>query len=63
LLAAVLVGGSVAVAQVVVKPLQGVLSLGGAMLALYFLAYLTVSVLIAYLVYRAYAHISPSSWT
>jgi hypothetical protein len=57
LLAAVLVGGSVAVAQVVVKPLQGVLSLGGAMLALYFLAYLTVSVLIAYLVYRAYAHL------
>jgi membrane protease YdiL (CAAX protease family) len=57
LLATVLVGGSVAGAQVVVKLLQGVLSLGGAVPALYYLAYLTVSVLVAYLVYRAYVRL------
>jgi membrane protease YdiL (CAAX protease family) len=56
-LATVLVGGTVAVAQVVVKLLKGVLSLGGAVPALYYLAYLIVSVLVAYLVYRAYVRI------
>jgi uncharacterized protein len=56
-LATVLVGGSVAVAQLVVKLLQGVLSLGGAVPAIYYLAYLIVSVLVAYLVYRAYVRL------
>jgi membrane protease YdiL (CAAX protease family) len=69
LLATLLVGGSVAVAQVVVKLLQGVLSLGGAVPALYYLAYLIVSVLVAYLVYRAYVRlvekrdVSELSWS
>jgi CAAX protease family protein len=54
LLATILVGGAVAVAQVTVKLLQGVLSLGGAVPAFYYLAYLVVSVLVAYFVYRAY---------
>ena len=56
-LATVLVGGSVAGAQIVVKLLQGVLSLGGAVPAIYYLAYLIVSVLVAYLVYRAYVRL------
>jgi membrane protease YdiL (CAAX protease family) len=55
--AALLVGGAVAAAQVAAKLLRGPISLGGAMPALYYLAYLIVSVLFAYLVYRAYAHI------
>jgi hypothetical protein len=53
-LAAVLVGGAVAAAQVAVKLLRGVLSFGGAVPAFYYLAYLVASVLAAYLVYRAY---------
>jgi uncharacterized protein len=53
-LAVLLVGGAVAVAQVVVKALKGVLSLGGFVPAVYYLAYLIVSVLVAYFVYRAY---------
>lgn len=57
LLATILVGGAVAVAQVTVKLLQGVLSLGGAVPAFYYLAYLVVSVLVAYFVYRAYVHL------
>ena len=44
-LAVLLVGGSVAVAQVVVKALEGVLSLGGVAPDIYFIAYLTASVL------------------
>jgi uncharacterized protein len=55
--AALLVGGAVAAAQVAAKLLRGPISLGGAMPALYYLAYLIVSVLVAYLVYRAYARI------
>jgi membrane protease YdiL (CAAX protease family) len=42
------------VAEVAVKALEGVLSLGGALPALYYLAYLFVGVLVAYFVYRAY---------
>jgi hypothetical protein len=57
LLATVLVGGSVAMAQLVVKLLQGVLSLGGAVPAFYYLAYPIVSVLVAYFVYRAYVRL------
>ena len=53
-LAVLMVGGAVAVAQVVVKTLKGVLSLGGLVPAVYYLAYLIVSVLVAYFVYRAY---------
>ena len=56
-LATVLVGGSVAVAQVVVKLLRGVLSLGGAVPAFYYVAYLIVSVLVAYFVYQAYVRL------
>jgi len=56
-LAAVLVGGAVAAAQVVVKLLRGVFSLGGAVPALYYIAYLLVSVLVAYFVYRAYVRL------
>jgi hypothetical protein len=44
-LAVLLVGGSVAVAQVVVNTLEGVLSLGGVAPAIYYIAYLTASVL------------------
>jgi membrane protease YdiL (CAAX protease family) len=57
LLAAVLVGGAVAVAQVVVKLLRGVFSLGDAVPAVYYLAYLLVSVLVAYFVYRSYVRL------
>ena len=56
-LAAVLVVAAVAAAQVVVKQLRGVLSLGGALPALYYLVYLVASVLVAYLVYRAYVRL------
>ena len=55
-LAALLVGGAVAVAEVLVKALEGVLSLGGAVPAIYYVAYLLVGVLVAYFVYRAYVH-------
>ena len=44
-LAVLLVGGSVAVAQVVVKALEVVLSLGDVAPAIYYIAYLTASVL------------------
>jgi membrane protease YdiL (CAAX protease family) len=53
-LAVVLVGGSVAVAEVLVKSLEGVLSLGGAVPAIYYIAYLVVGVLVAYFAYRIY---------
>jgi membrane protease YdiL (CAAX protease family) len=56
-LAAVLVVAAVAAAQVVVKLLKGVLSLGGAVPALYYLVYLLASVLVAYVVYRAYVRL------
>jgi membrane protease YdiL (CAAX protease family) len=56
-LAILLVGGLVAVAQLAVKALKSVLSLGGAAPAIYYLAYLIVSVLVAYFVYRAYVHL------
>jgi membrane protease YdiL (CAAX protease family) len=56
-LAVLLIGGSVAAAQFVVKALEGVLSLGGAVPAVYYLAYLVVSVLVAYFAYRAYVRI------
>jgi len=55
-LAVLMVGGAVAVAQVVVKTLKGVLSLGGFVPAVYYLVYLIVSVLVTYFVYRAYVH-------
>jgi len=55
-LAVLLVGGAVAVAEVLVKALKGTLSLGGAVPAIYYTAYLIVSVLVAYFVYRAYVH-------
>ena len=44
-LAVLLVGGSVAAAQVVVKALEVVLSLGDVAPAIYYIAYLTASVL------------------
>jgi membrane protease YdiL (CAAX protease family) len=56
-LASVLVVAAVAAAQVVVKQLKSVLSLGGALPALYYLVYLLASVLVAYFVYRAYVRI------
>ena len=56
-LASVLVVGAVAAAQLVVKQLKGVLSLGGAVPALYYLVYLLASMLVAYFVYRAYVRI------
>src|SRR5829696_3531769 len=56
-LAIVLVVGAVAVAQVAVKLLRGVLSFGGAVPAIYCVAYLIVSVLVAYFVYRAYVRL------
>jgi hypothetical protein len=56
-LAAVLVIGAVAAVQVVVKMLKGVFSLGGALPALYYLAYLLASVLVCYFVYRAYVRL------
>ena len=55
-LAVLLVGGMVAVAQLVVKRLEGVLSLGGAAPAVYYLVYLVAGVLVTYFVYRAYVH-------
>src|SRR5215218_892596 len=56
-LAAVLVGVAVAAVQVVVKALKGVLSLGGAVLPLYYLVYLIASILVCYFVYRAYVRL------
>jgi hypothetical protein len=56
-LASVLVLAAVAAAQVMVKRLKGVLSLGGAVPALYYLVYLLVSVLVCYFVYRAYVRL------
>lgn len=56
-LASVLVLAAVAAAQVVVKLLKGVLSLAGAAPAVYYLAYLLVSVLVCYFVYRAYVRL------
>lgn len=56
-LAIVAVGGAVAVAQLLVKALEGVLSLGNNVPGLYYAAYLIVSVLVAYFVYRAYVRI------
>jgi membrane protease YdiL (CAAX protease family) len=56
-LAVLLVGGAVAVVQILVKTLKSVLSLGGAVPAIYYLAYLIASVLVAYLVYRAYVRL------
>src|SRR5215211_1581881 len=56
-LAVLLVGGAVAVAEVLVKALKGALSLGGAVPAIYYTAYLIVSVLVAYFVYRAYVRL------
>ena len=56
-LASVLVVAAVAAAQVVVKQLKSVLSLGGAVPALYYLVYLLASVFVAYFVYRAYVRI------
>src|SRR5215213_8143173 len=56
-LAVLLVGGAVAVAEVVVKTLKGVLSLGGAAPVVYYASYLIASVLVAYFVYRAYVRL------
>jgi len=56
-LAVLLVGGAVAVAQVAVKLLRVVLSVGNTVPAFYYLAYLVVSVLVAYLVYRTYVRL------
>src|SRR5215213_504072 len=56
-LAVLLVGGAVAAAEFLVKALKGVLSLGGAAPAIYYAAYLIVSVLVAYFVYRTYVHL------
>src|SRR5215212_11706715 len=55
-LAAAFLVAAVAAAQVV-KLLWGVLSLGGAVPALYYLAYLVASVLVCYFVYRAYVRL------
>ncbi len=56
-LATLLVLAAVAAAQVAVKLLKGMLSLGGAAPALYYLVYLLVSVLVCYFVYRAYVRL------
>ena len=56
-LAVLLVGGAVYATELTVKALEGVLSLGGAVPALYYLAYLLAGVLVAYFVYRAYVHL------
>lgn len=56
-LAVLLVGSAVTVTQVAVKLLRGVLSLGNIAPAAYYLVYLIASVLVAYLVYRAYVRI------
>jgi membrane protease YdiL (CAAX protease family) len=55
--AVVLVYGAVAVAEMVVKLLRGVLSLGGTVPAAYYFVYLIVSVLVAYFTYRAYVRL------
>jgi hypothetical protein len=60
-LAVVLVVGAVAAVQVVVKLLKGVLSLGCAVPALYYLAYLLASVLVCYFVYRSYVRLEGSN--
>ena len=52
-----LVGGAVAAAQVAVKLLRDALSLGGAVPAAYYIVYLIVSVLAAYLAYRDYVRV------
>jgi membrane protease YdiL (CAAX protease family) len=52
-----LVGVAVAVSQVAVKLLRDALSLGGAVPAAYYLVYLIVSVLVAYLTYWAYVRV------
>ena len=52
-----LVGVAVAVSQVAVKLLRDALSLGGAVPAAYYLAYLIVSVLVAYLTNWAYVRV------
>jgi len=56
-LVVLLVGGAVYATELTVKALEGVLSLGGAVPALYYLAYLLAGVLVAYFVYRAYMHL------
>lgn len=56
-LAVLLVGGAVFAAEVLVKALEGVLSLGGAAPAIYYATYLIVGVLVAYFVYRAYVRL------
>src|SRR5919202_5808385 len=56
-LAMVVVYGAVALAEMVVKSLRGVLSLGSAVPAAYYLAYLIVSVLVASFVYQAYVRL------
>jgi len=56
-LALLLVGGAVFVAEVLVKALEGFLSLGGAAPAIYYATYLIVGVLVAYFVYRAYVRL------
>jgi membrane protease YdiL (CAAX protease family) len=52
-----LVGVAVAASQVAVKVLRDALSLGGAVPTAYYLVYLIVSVLVAYLTYRAYVRV------
>ena len=56
-LAAVLVAVAVAAVQVLIKALKGVLSLGEAVLPLYYLVYLIASILVCYFVYRAYVRL------
>jgi membrane protease YdiL (CAAX protease family) len=68
-LALLLVGGAVFAAEITVKALEGVLSLRGAVPAIYYAAYLIVGVFVAYFVYRAYVrlverrHVTELSWT
>ena len=56
MLAVLLVGGSVAVAQLAVRALKGILSLGGAAPAIYYVMCLVVGVLVAYFVCCDYMH-------
>jgi membrane protease YdiL (CAAX protease family) len=56
-LALAVVGGTVAVSQLLVKALKGGLSLAGTVPALYYATYLISSVLVTYFVYRAYVRI------
>jgi uncharacterized protein len=56
-LAVILVYGAVAAAEMAVKALRGVLTLGGTIPEAYYLVYLIASVLAAYFVYRAYVHL------